>query len=149
MGNVYHLCETAIPNSGDTTNRSTRLCHISDTKAVEDEASFDSSVGTKNHPLCHNRYTGVERKDLPPPLLAALSQVTKAIASNSFFRLKDKAVSGLQARARTRSCPTKDRLIQIDVAISDFNVVAAIRVSTNPSLVVNGCSLTTKIRKRH
>lgn len=60
-----------------------------------------------------------------------------------------KLLNGLQARTRTRSRPTKDRLIQIHIAISDFNVVATIRIGANPSLVVNGCSLTTKIRQRH
>lgn len=42
-----------------------------------------------------------------------------------------------------------NRLIDIDITIPDFQVIATIRVSANPCFVVNGCALTTEIRQGH
>ena len=42
-----------------------------------------------------------------------------------------------------------DRLIDDDVAITDLDIVQARRVGANPSLVLNGSSLATEIRKRY
>ena len=45
--------------------------------------------------------------------------------------------------------PAHDRFINIDVAIPDFQVEAAIRIGANPCFVVNSCPLTAKIRQGH
>ena len=37
--------------------------------------------------------------------------------------------------------------IEIDIAIPDFQVKAAIRIGANPGLILNICPLTTKIRQ--
>jgi len=42
-----------------------------------------------------------------------------------------------------------DWFINDDVAITDFNVVQAWWIRTNPGLILNGCSLATEIRKRN
>ncbi len=42
-----------------------------------------------------------------------------------------------------------DRLIDDNIAITDFNVVQARRVCTNPCFVLDGSSLATEIRKRN
>ena len=42
-----------------------------------------------------------------------------------------------------------DRLIDDDVAITDFDIVQARGVGANPSLVLNGSSLAAEIRKRN
>jgi len=43
--------------------------------------------------------------------------------------------------------PADDRFINIDIAIPDFQVIAAIRIGANPCFVVNRCPLTAKIRQ--
>jgi hypothetical protein len=45
--------------------------------------------------------------------------------------------------------PIIDRLINIDIAISDFKVKSAIRVGANPGFILNGGTLTTEIRQGH
>jgi hypothetical protein len=52
----------------------------------------------------------------------------------------------LHTGARIRTCPTENRLIQIYIAIPDFNIVTAIRIGTYPGLVMNWCALATEIR---
>jgi hypothetical protein len=42
-----------------------------------------------------------------------------------------------------------NRFINNDIAVTDFYVVQARRVGANPSLVLNGSSLATEIRKRN
>jgi hypothetical protein len=39
-----------------------------------------------------------------------------------------------------------DRLVDIDVTIPDFKVKTAIRISTNPGFIGDGCPLTAEIR---
>jgi len=39
--------------------------------------------------------------------------------------------------------------IYVYLTIPDFDVVAAIGIGTYPSFVMNWCSLTTEVRKRH
>jgi len=56
------------------------------------------------------------------------------------------AIYGLHARARARTCPAKNRLVQIYITIPDLKVVTAIRIGTYPSFVVNRRSLATEIR---
>ncbi len=46
-------------------------------------------------------------------------------------------------------CPTHNGFVNINIAIPDFQVEAAIRISADPGFVVNSCSLTTKIRQGH
>ena len=46
-------------------------------------------------------------------------------------------------------CPTYNGFINIDIAIPDFQVEAAIRIGANPRFVVNSCPLTAKIRQGH
>jgi len=46
-------------------------------------------------------------------------------------------------------CPTHNGFIDIDIAIPDFQVVAAIRIGANPCFVVNSCPLIAKIRQGH
>jgi hypothetical protein len=38
-----------------------------------------------------------------------------------------------------------DRLVDVDIAVPDFQVIAAIRIGTNPGLVVDGSTLTSEI----
>src|SRR5215472_9320692 len=45
--------------------------------------------------------------------------------------------------------PIADGLVDDDIAVTDFDVVKARRVSANPCLVLNGSSLATEIRKRN
>jgi len=40
-------------------------------------------------------------------------------------------------------------LIDVKVAVPDFDVVAAFRISADPGLVVNSCALAAKIGQRH
>jgi len=42
-----------------------------------------------------------------------------------------------------------DRLVDNDVAVTDFDVVQARRIGADPSLVLNRSSLATEIRKRN
>ncbi len=44
-------------------------------------------------------------------------------------------------------CPTHNGFVNINVPVPDLQVVAAIRVSTNPGFVVNSCPLIAKIRQ--
>jgi len=46
-------------------------------------------------------------------------------------------------------CAAHNGFVNIYVAIPDFQVESTIRISANPSLVMNGCPLTAKIRQRH
>ncbi len=46
-------------------------------------------------------------------------------------------------------CPASNGLINIYVTISDFQVVATIRIGANPCFVVNRCPLTAKIGQGH
>jgi len=46
-------------------------------------------------------------------------------------------------------CPTHDGLIEINIAIPDFQVVAAIRIGANPCFIVDRCPLIAKIRQGH
>jgi hypothetical protein len=41
--------------------------------------------------------------------------------------------------------PVVDRLINIDIAISDFEIEPAIGISAHPGFILNGSSLTAKI----
>ena len=47
------------------------------------------------------------------------------------------------------SYPTHNGFINIDIPIPDFQVVAASRVSANPSFVVDICPLIAKIGQGH
>ena len=42
-------------------------------------------------------------------------------------------------------CYIVDGFVDIDIAIPDFQVEAAFRISTNPSLILNRCPLSAKI----
>jgi hypothetical protein len=46
-------------------------------------------------------------------------------------------------------CPTHNGFVNIDVAIPDFKVEAAIRIGTNPGFVVNRRPLTAEIGQGH
>ena len=46
-------------------------------------------------------------------------------------------------------CPAHNGFIYINITISDFQVVTAIRIGANPCFVVNGCPLVPKIRQGH
>lgn len=46
-------------------------------------------------------------------------------------------------------CPAHNGFVNIDIAIPDFQVEAAIRIGTNPGFVVNSRPLTAKIRQGH
>jgi hypothetical protein len=45
--------------------------------------------------------------------------------------------------------PITDGLVDDDIAVTDFDVIAAQRVRANPGLVLNRSSLATEIRKRN
>ena len=49
--------------------------------------------------------------------------------------------------AVTVESSTHNGLINVNIAIPDFKVITAIRIGTNPSLVVNGRSLTAEVRE--
>ena len=42
-----------------------------------------------------------------------------------------------------------DRLIDINITIPDFQVVTAIRIGANPSLIADRSPLTTEVRQGH
>lgn len=42
--------------------------------------------------------------------------------------------------------PAIDGLVDVDVAVSDFDVKTAVEISANPGLVVNGRPLAPKVR---
>jgi hypothetical protein len=42
-----------------------------------------------------------------------------------------------------------DRLVDIDIAIPDFQVKPAIGIGANPGLIMDRCPLTAEIRQRH
>jgi hypothetical protein len=44
-------------------------------------------------------------------------------------------------------CSTHNGFINIDIAIPDFQVKAAIRIGANPCFVKNACSLAAEIRQ--
>ncbi len=46
-------------------------------------------------------------------------------------------------------CSAHNGLIDIDIAIPDFQVEAAIRISANPCLVMNACPLAAEIGEGH
>jgi len=46
-------------------------------------------------------------------------------------------------------CSTHNGFINIDIAIPDFQVEAAIRIGANPCFVMDSCPLTAKIRQGH
>jgi len=46
-------------------------------------------------------------------------------------------------------CPTHNGFINIDIAIPDFQVEAAIRIGTDPCFIMNSCPLTTEVRQGH
>lgn len=46
-------------------------------------------------------------------------------------------------------CSAENGLVYVYLAIPDFDVIAAVRVGTYPSFVVNRCSLTTEVGKGH
>jgi hypothetical protein len=45
--------------------------------------------------------------------------------------------------------PTQDWLIQIDIAIPDFEIVTTLRIRADPGFVIDSCTLAAKIRQRH
>lgn len=45
--------------------------------------------------------------------------------------------------------PIVDRLIYIDVAVTNFQIESAIRICANPGLILNSSSLTAEIRQRN
>jgi hypothetical protein len=45
--------------------------------------------------------------------------------------------------------PVVDRLVNIDIAVSDLQVKSAFRIGTNPGFILNGGSLTTEVRQRN
>jgi hypothetical protein len=45
--------------------------------------------------------------------------------------------------------PVVDRLINIDIAVPDFQVESAIRVGADPGFILNGGALTAKIGQRN
>jgi hypothetical protein len=51
------------------------------------------------------------------------------------------------ARAGIR--PTGNGLVNVHITIPDFKVVTTLRIGANPSLVMNRCPLTAKIRQGH
>ena len=51
--------------------------------------------------------------------------------------------------AGTSTHPAHDGLVNVNVAIPDFQVETTIRIGANPCLVVNRCPLTAKIRQGH
>lgn len=46
-------------------------------------------------------------------------------------------------------CSAENGFIYVYLAIPDLDIVAAVRIGTYPSLVMNRCSLATEVRKRH
>jgi len=46
-------------------------------------------------------------------------------------------------------CPTHNGFINIDIAIPDFQVEAAIRIGADPCFIMNSCPLTTEVRQGH
>jgi hypothetical protein len=46
-------------------------------------------------------------------------------------------------------CPADNGFVNINVTVPDFQVETTIRIGANPRFVVNGCPLTTKVRKGH
>ena len=63
--------------------------------------------------------------------------------------LKLQRVANILAGAGSMSYPTHNGFINIDIPIPDFQVVAAIRVSANPSFVVDVCPLIAEIGQGH
>jgi hypothetical protein len=43
----------------------------------------------------------------------------------------------------------QDRLVYINISVSDFKIIAAIRIGTNPGFIVYGRSLVAEIGKGH
>ena len=48
-----------------------------------------------------------------------------------------------------RVCPVVDRFIDVNVAVSDFQIESTFRIGTNPGFILDRRTLAAKIRKRH
>ena len=99
-------------------------------------AVFPDIRGKENPLLSHSQRIGVGKKSPPPAQLICLNE------AHPLLRSIFSACAGMKLS-------TKNRLIKVYFAVPDLYVESTIRTGTHPSLVVNRCPLTTKVRQRH
>jgi hypothetical protein len=99
-------------------------------------AVLPDNQGKENSLLSHSQHIGAGKRSQPPPQSVCLDEAHPLLGR--IFS----ACAGMKLS-------TKNRLIKVYFAIPDFQIVSAIRTGTHPSLVVNRCPLTTKVRQRH
>jgi hypothetical protein len=87
--------------------------------------------------LSHSQRIGVEKRSPPPARLVYLNEAHPLLRS-----IFSAWCTGMQFS-------TENRLIKVYFAVPDLYVESAIRTGAHPGLVVNRCSLTTKVRQRH
>jgi hypothetical protein len=96
-----------------------------------------SDIRSKENALrSHNQRIGAGKKSQPPPR-SIYPDETHPLLRSIFS-----ACTGMKFS-------TQNRLIKVYFAVPDLHIVSAIRTRTHPSLVVNRCPLTTKVRQRH
>jgi hypothetical protein len=96
-------------------------------------------------PLYHSRYSG--RGTTNPTLSFLIPLKQAALVIILYFFQTIELETFLLALPGTPAHSAHDRFVDIDIPVPDFQVVAAIRVGTNPCLVKNRCPLASEIGK--
>ena len=127
------------PGQSFSAGRLGRRCRWPEACCKRDRAEATASAawqrirGTESPPLCHSQRTDVGKKSQPPAQLTCVSE------ANPLLRGIFSACAGME-------CAVKNGLVSVYLAISDLDVVAAIRTGAHPGLVVNRCPLTAEVR---
>ena len=112
------------------------VCHSAGSTEALVSAGFPDIRGKENPQLSHSQRNGVGKKNPPPAQLIYLNE------AHPLLRSIFSACAGMKLS-------TENRLIKVYFAVPDLYVEPTIRTGTHPSLVVNRCPLTTKVRQRH
>ena len=137
MENGCRQSQFVFASSLDIRCRSPEVCRNGDKTEALSLVVFRDTRGKENFLLSHSQHTGAGRKSPPP------AQLTYPNEANLLLR------SVFSTWCAGMKLSTKNRLIKVYFAIPDLHIVSTIRTGTYPGLVVNRCSLTTKVRQRH
>jgi hypothetical protein len=137
MENGYHQSQSVFAYSLDIRCHSPEACHTLGKAEAPASAVFPDTQGTENLLLSHSQRIGVGKKSPPPAQPIYLNE------ANLLLR------SVFSAWCAGMKFSTKNRLIKVYFTIPDLYIVSTIRTGTHPGLVVNRCSLTTKVGQRH
>jgi hypothetical protein len=136
MENVCRQSQSVFASSLDIRCRWPEVSHSGGKMGALVSVVLPHIRGKENPLLSHSRRIGAGKKSPPPAQLIYLNE------AHPLLRSVFSACPGMKLS-------TKNRLIKVYFAVPDLYVESTIRTGTHPSLVVNRCSLTTKVRQRH